>query len=123
MRLSIISGNPNSSARIQSYLVLAPILLMVLVVVGIEITSFGIAMYAAKTYVMSNEFIIVFGMTLSHHLAILFSRSKSQSITEIKGEGMTVTQTQTEMPLIDKKEEKKEEKPKEDIPDASNENA
>lgn len=74
-----------SSTRLQSYIILFPILAMILVVISIEIFSFGHAIWFDKPYVLSNEFIITFGMILSHHLAILFSRKKSQSIDEIKG--------------------------------------
>lgn len=99
-----LDGNSNevSTARTQSYLVLVPILMMVFVVLGIEISSFIYALHLAKTYIISNEFIIVFGMVLSHHLAILFSRNKSQSIKELKDGGSEEninTQVKKEAPI------------------------
>ncbi|TXG82223.1 MAG: hypothetical protein E6R13_05340 [Spirochaetes bacterium] len=83
--LSSIEGNNHSSARIQSYIILVPILVMCLIFVGFEATNFGICLYTGKPYVISTEIIVIFGMILSHHLAILFSRKKSQGIDEIKG--------------------------------------
>ena len=78
-------GNTISSVRLQSYLILLPILMMVLVFLTIEIWSFIHAIRHGTEYKLSSEIIIVFGMMLSHHLAILFSRSKSQSVGEISG--------------------------------------
>lgn len=89
-------SDETSSARLQSYIVLLPILLMILVVMSIEIFQFGHSIYIDKPYVLSNEFIITFGMILSHHLAILFSRKKSQSLDEIKG----VSNNKEEKPII-----------------------
>lgn len=82
---SVLEGNKHSSARLQSYIVLIPILLMTLIFIGFEITTFGICIYSGTVYKISSEIIVVFGMLLSHHLAVLFSRKKSQSIEEIKG--------------------------------------
>lgn len=106
MKDSLNPKSPTSSTRYQSYLILLPILLMIFVTTGIELTSFIIAMYHAKAYVLSNEFIIVFGMVLAHHLSILFSRTKNPSISE-------VNQSITDI--------KGEEKPKETIEDSSEE--
>lgn len=78
-------GNTISSVRLQSYLILLPILMMVLVFLTIEIWSFVHAIKHGVPYRLSSEIIIVFGMMLSHHLAILFSRTKSQSVAEISG--------------------------------------
>lgn len=79
-----ISTSEISSVRIQSYIILLPIILMSIVFVIIEVWSFIHAIYNDKSYVLSNEIIVVFGMILSHHLAILFSRSKTAGIDEIK---------------------------------------
>lgn len=74
-----LNGNSNriSSTRIQAYLIAFSILMMNIVFLLIEIIQFGNALYHHKDYVISNEMIIIFGMILSHHLAILFSRTKS----------------------------------------------
>ena len=80
-----INDTTVSTTRLQSYLILLPILIMVFVFLFIEIWSFFHAINADKPYVLSNEIIVVFGMLLSHHLGILFSRNKVQSIAEIKG--------------------------------------
>lgn len=79
-----ISTSEISSVRIQSYIILLPIILMSIVFVIIEVWSFIHAIYNDKSYVLSNEIIVVFGMILSHHLAILFSRSKTTGMDEIK---------------------------------------
>lgn len=79
------TSNKVSSSRVQSYIILFPILLMVLVFLIIEIWAFGHAIKNGIDYKLSSEIIIVFGMMLSHHLAILFSRTKSQSIAELQG--------------------------------------
>ena len=79
------TNNP-SSIRIQSYLIIFPILLMIVIFLFIELYSFFHAIHHGLHYELSNEIIIVFGMCLSHHLAILFQRNKIQSISEIKGQ-------------------------------------
>jgi len=83
---SIQEGNLHSSTRLQSYIILTPILLMTLIFIGFEITTFGVCIYSGTIYKISTEIIVIFGMLLSHHLAILFSRKKSQSIQDIKGD-------------------------------------
>lgn len=78
------TSNKVSSVRLQSYIILFPILLMVLVFLIIEIWSFIHAIKTASEYKMSSEIIIVFGMTLSHHITILFSRSKVTTVSDVK---------------------------------------
>lgn len=92
-----------SATRISSYLILAPIQLMIFVVILIEMSSFIHSLWTDGEYVLSNEFIITFGMVLSHHLAILFSRSKSQSREELKG-GTTTEETSKEQPKEETKQ-------------------
>jgi len=82
--LSIKEGNQHSSVRVQSYIILIPILIMSLIFTGFEITTFALAIYKGTIYKISSEIIVIYGMLLSHHLAVLFSRKKSQSISEIK---------------------------------------
>jgi hypothetical protein len=77
---SIGEHTETSSVRLQSYLVLIPIILMVIVFLMIEIWAFIHAAYIGADYVLSSEIIVVFGMVLSHHLALLFSRSKDGAI-------------------------------------------
>lgn len=100
-----------SATRISSYLILAPIQIMIFVVVIIEMFEFVHSVYTGHDYVLSNEFIITFGMVLSHHLAILFSRSKSQSRDELKG-STTTTSTTTETAATTTEETSTEEKTK-----------
>lgn len=77
------SNNTVSSVRIQSYLMMFPILAMVFVFLVIEIWAFAHTIHNGKDYKLSNEIILVFGMMLAHHLSILFSRAKSPSIGDI----------------------------------------
>lgn len=81
-----LNGNTNdpSTVRIQSYLVLLPILIMIVVFLTIEIWRFIHYLKIDKDFILSNEIIIVFFGVLSHHLAVLFQRNKSQSITSLK---------------------------------------
>lgn len=83
-----LNGNSNdvSTSRLQSYLIVIPILLMIVVFLGIEIWAFAHSIHAGIPYKLSNEIIVVFYGTLSHHLAILFSRNKAQGIKELTEE-------------------------------------
>lgn len=84
--LSVLATNKNSTPRIQSYIILIPILIMSLVFLFIEVWDFAYIMYAGDgNYKISTEIIVIFGMLLSHHLALIFSRKNSQSISEITG--------------------------------------
>ena len=82
-----LNGDSNevSTARLQSYLIILPILVFLLVFLIIEVWSFGHSINTGKDYHISNEIILIFGMLLAHHLSILFSRSKPTSIADIKG--------------------------------------
>ena len=81
-----INGNSNrvSSTRIQAYIILFPILIMVAIFLIIEIVAFGNSLYHHIDYHISNEIIIIFGMLLAHHLSILFSRTKSTTASEVE---------------------------------------
>ncbi len=83
--LSVLIDNQHSTPRIQSYIVLLPILFMTLIFVIIEVWSFIHSITCGADYHISSEILVVFGMLLSHHLAIIFSRKKSQGIEELKG--------------------------------------
>lgn len=51
---------------------------MLLIFSGIELYNFIHTLYFTdNTYTISNEIIIIFGMVLSHHLALVFSRRSS----------------------------------------------
>jgi hypothetical protein len=73
--LSVLSDNTHSSARIQAYIILLPVLLMSLMFIVIEVTRIVYCfMHDGVKYEISSEIIIIYGMLLSHHLALLFSR-------------------------------------------------
>lgn len=91
---SVTADNPISSTRVQSYIILFPILIMILVFLVIEMWSFIHAIKNGLPYRLSNEIIVVFGMMLGHHLSILFSRSKSPSIADITG---AISKDQTDL--------------------------
>lgn len=107
------TSNKVSSSRVQSYIILFPILLMVLVFLIIEIWAFGHAIKNGIDYKLSSEIIIVFGMMLGHHLSILFSRTKTPSITEVKTGIAEISGDKTEdKPEDVSKDEVVEEEPK-----------
>ena len=85
IKQSTNNDNAVSSVRLQAYLMFPVIYIMVAVFIALEIAQFHHAITLHLPFVISNESIVIFGMVLSHHLAILFSRSKSQSIGELKG--------------------------------------
>jgi len=99
---SVASDNLVSSTRVQSYIILLPILIMVITFLIIEMWSFIHAIKNGVEYKLSSEIIIVFGMILSHHLAILFSRTKSQSVAELKGDVAVVEEPAL---VVDEKKE------------------
>lgn len=74
LRLSVEENNLVSSARMQSYLVLAGILTAAFTSCTIEVVNAFRSWTTHEVYKISNEFIVIFGMLLSHHLGILFSR-------------------------------------------------
>lgn len=76
------TNNLVSTNRIQSYFLVASVLVMILSIICIEVTNAVIAWNTSKPYSISNEFIIAFGMVLSHHLAILFNRNKPKDVVE-----------------------------------------
>lgn len=76
------TNNLISTNRIQSYFLVASVLIMILSIICIEVTNAVIAWNTSKSYSISNEFIIAFGMVLSHHLAILFNRNKPKDVVE-----------------------------------------
>lgn len=82
---SSIQGNATSTPRVQSYIILVPILMMSMIFMGFEVSHLIYCLYTTKDYAISAEIIVIFGMLLSHHLALIFSRGKSQSISEVKG--------------------------------------
>lgn len=65
-----------SSARISSYIVLAFIMLNSLAFMVIEIVNAAIMWSQDKTYTIPTEHIWIFGLILSHHLGLLFYKSR-----------------------------------------------
>ena len=82
---STIGDNNVSSVRIQSYIILLPILIMTAIFLIIEIWDFIYTISSKGDYTISTEIIVIFGMLLSHHLAVMFSRKNSQSISDLTG--------------------------------------
>lgn len=69
---SVTSKDGNtSSTRISSYFILGAITLISLVFVVIEIINAIITWKTGVTYVVPGEHIAIFGMILTHHLALL----------------------------------------------------
>lgn len=79
-----------SSARLQSFILVAPILFMVLCFMIIEMWNFIHCMKVDKEYNISNEIIIIFFGICGHHLSILFSRKQTSSISDVQEDIDTV---------------------------------
>ena len=90
---STAGENNISSTRIQSYIILLPILIMTAIFLVIELWQFIHTIYNNKDYAISTEIIVIFGMLLSHHLAVMFSRKQSQSIEDITGNNNSLDKT------------------------------
>jgi hypothetical protein len=80
-----------SSARISSYFVLAFIILNSLAFMVIEIVNAAVKWNAGETYTIPTEHIWIFGLILSHHLGLLFYKSR-----EYKGKNEFVNQSNLE---------------------------
>lgn len=65
-----------SSARLSSYIVLASIILNCIIFMGIEVTNAIIVWRQGLTYTVPSEHIIIFSLVLTHHIALLFYKSK-----------------------------------------------
>lgn len=83
-----------SSARIQAYLVLMSTLAYTVTFVIIEIANASMSLLAGKPYAPTNESIVVLGMLLSHHIAIMFSK-RSESPNQITPVGLRTASTST----------------------------
>ena len=81
-----LNGNDNtkSSTRLQSYLVLVPVILTSFIFVIIEIVNAILTWNTGKIYSPTNQIIIAYSMILAHHISVLFSRQKSQKPEEPK---------------------------------------
>jgi hypothetical protein len=74
---SVKSDSKISSTRIQTYIMLISVILSTAAFLAIEIANAVVAWFNNKPYVVSSESIIIFGMILSHHLGMMFSKPKS----------------------------------------------
>lgn len=93
---SIKAGDPVSTPRFQSWILLCMIILQIFMFIIFEIFTFYMSLHTG-VYTISNESLIVYGMTLSHQLALVFSRKSSQSINEIKGKKEETNNTNEEI--------------------------
>jgi hypothetical protein len=60
-----------SSTRMASYFILGAILLAAVVFVGIDIANACVAIYNKGFYEIPMNHIVIYGMTLAHHLTLL----------------------------------------------------
>jgi hypothetical protein len=74
---SVLKDNTHSTHRIQSYILMLPILLMVITFLIIEISSFLVCMHTGIPYSISSEILVVFGMVLTHHISVLFQKDNN----------------------------------------------
>lgn len=68
---SSTSDNKLSSTRLSAYAILVAVILIVLVGLGVEITSAIVALNGTGSYNLSNEFVIILASLLAHHLTLL----------------------------------------------------
>ncbi len=75
-----------SHTRISSYIILAAILLQTLIFMGIEIFNSVIVWKKGEIYTIPADHLILFGMILAHHLALLgiYSRKLDKASVEEK---------------------------------------
>jgi hypothetical protein len=102
-----ISSEKVSSIRIQAFILLFPVVSASFIFITIELINAIIAWKNNIPYIPSNESIIIFGMILSHHISVLFSRSKPQNyysidtdITKNENTDITVKKIQVK-PVVD----------------------
>lgn len=88
---STTADNLVSSTRIQSFIILVPILIMCFIFICIEIAYFLFSIRNGTEYHISTEIIVIFGMILSHHLAIMFQRKTIPPITYTDDKGKSVS--------------------------------
>lgn len=94
------TSEKTSSVRIQAYVLLIPVLLASLVFVSIEAVNAIVAWNNQVAYVPSNESIIIFGMILSHHISVLFTRTKPKNYYEVKDKKEEKEPDNDEPPVI-----------------------
>lgn len=73
---SVLKDNTHSTHRLQSYILIIPILLMVITFLVIEISQFIVAVHTGIPYRISTEIIVTFGMLLTHHISVLFQKDR-----------------------------------------------
>lgn len=86
VKISSSADNKLSSTRLSAYAILTGVLLIVLVALGVEISSAITGLINKQTYVLSNEFIIVLGSLLTHHLALLGINKHHETKEKINGD-------------------------------------
>lgn len=96
-------SNKVSSARISSYIVLGSIVLSSVSMTVIEIINASILWDQNLPYTIPSEHIWVLGLLLSHHLGLLFTKSR-----EYKGESVHKFKSKNDFVPKKEKEEKLE---------------
>jgi hypothetical protein len=90
-----------SHTRVSSYIILGSILTNSLIFMGIEVTNAVMMYKQLKTYTVPTEHIFIFGMILSHHIALLFTKEKTfvptttYDLGTLKGESTRTTTATT----------------------------
>jgi sulfite exporter TauE/SafE len=83
INLSILDKNGKvSSGRLSSYFILGAILTSTAVFIGIDITNAIIAMLQKGFYEIPTNHIVLYGMMLAHHLALLGINKNSETKIE-----------------------------------------
>lgn len=71
-----------SSTRMSSYFILGGILTAVLTFIGIDVVNAAVAIMNKGFYEIPANHIILYGMTLAHHLALLGINKNSETKVE-----------------------------------------
>ncbi len=83
INLSILDKNGKvSSGRLSSYFILGAILTCAAVFIGIDITNAIIGFINKGFYEVPTNHIVLYGMTLAHHLALLGINKNSETKIE-----------------------------------------
>jgi hypothetical protein len=103
-------GGKVSTTRIQSYLILASVLISTTLFLSIDLVNAIIQWKTGKSYTVPTEHITLFGMVLAHHLALLGINKNSEN-KQMANQTPAANQEQKQEPQPEKKEDTKDEPP------------
>lgn len=105
-------GGKVSTTRIQSYLILASVLISTTLFLSIDLVNAIIQWKVGKNYTVPTEHITLFGMVLAHHLALLGINKNSEN--KQMANQTPANQEQKQEPKQEPKPEEKKEESKDE---------